>query len=75
MRLLQLLPRFRQARRELEALESREGWSRAQIEALQLERLNEVWAHANPPDPGREAPPGQLGPRSGVRTKGNGPAC
>lgn len=46
MRLLRLLPRFRQAYRALPLLESRERWSRAEIETFQLERLNQVWRHA-----------------------------
>jgi len=41
-----LLPRFREAYRELATLEARESWSRAEIEAFQLERLNKVWQHA-----------------------------
>lgn len=40
------LPRFRAAYRAFEELEAREKWSRAQIEAFQLQRLNEVWMHA-----------------------------
>lgn len=46
MRLLRLLPRFRKAYRELALLESRERWSRADIEAFQLGRLNDVWRQA-----------------------------
>ena len=46
MRLLRLLPRFRRVYREIAALEARETWCRGEIEALQLERLNRVWAHA-----------------------------
>jgi phenylacetate-CoA ligase len=46
MRLLCVLPRFRRAYRALAELEAREGWSRAELEAFQLERLNAVWAHA-----------------------------
>ena len=46
MRLLRHLPRFRQAYRALGELEARERWSRPQVEAWQLERLNAVWAHA-----------------------------
>jgi phenylacetate-CoA ligase len=46
MKLLRHLPRFRQAYRELETLAARETWSRSQIEVMQLERLNAVWAHA-----------------------------
>jgi len=43
---LQLLPRFRAAQRAMAELEAREQWSRDDIEAWQLERLNELWAHA-----------------------------
>jgi phenylacetate-CoA ligase len=46
MNLIRLLPRFRKAERALSLLEQREGWSRADIEAHQIERLNAVWAHA-----------------------------
>src|SRR5438132_1063340 len=46
MRLLRLLPRFRQAYRELATLQSHESWSRAEIETCQLERLNAIWQHA-----------------------------
>ncbi|HEX5272250.1 MAG TPA: HAD hydrolase family protein, partial [Gemmataceae bacterium] len=46
MTLVRLLPRFRRAYRALPELERREGWSRAEIEAHQLERLNALWAHA-----------------------------
>ena len=45
MTLLRLLPRFRRAYRELDALAAREIWSRAEIEVWQLERLNAVWQH------------------------------
>src|SRR5262245_5685923 len=44
--MLRYLPRFREASRALRTLEAREGWSRAEIEAFQLERLNAVWGHA-----------------------------
>jgi phenylacetate-CoA ligase len=40
------LPRFQRAYRELSVLEARERWSRAEIEAFQLERLNRIWQHA-----------------------------
>jgi len=40
------LPRFRRAYRELDRLAAREQWSRAEIEAFQLERVNAVWRHA-----------------------------
>ncbi len=43
---LQLFPRFRAAQRAMAELEAREQWSRNDIEAWQLERLNELWAHA-----------------------------
>jgi phenylacetate-CoA ligase len=44
--IIRLLPRFRHAYRVLQTLEERERWSRAQIEALQLQRLNRVWGQA-----------------------------
>jgi phenylacetate-CoA ligase len=40
------LPRFRKAYQSFAELELRENWTRAQIEAFQLERLNDVWSHA-----------------------------
>ncbi|MEO1631440.1 MAG: hypothetical protein AAFU38_11735 [Bacteroidota bacterium] len=46
MRLLRHLPRFRAARAALAVMEERERWVRSDIEAFQLERLNQVWAHA-----------------------------
>lgn len=46
MKLLKLLPRFRQAYRDLDGLAARETWSRAEVEAFQLERLNHLWRHA-----------------------------
>ncbi len=46
MKLLLLLPRFRQAQRELAVLAERETWPREDIEQFQLERLNAVWRHA-----------------------------
>ena len=46
MRLIKLLPRFRQAYIELRRLEDRETWRRADVEAFQLERLNALWEHA-----------------------------
>ena len=46
MKLLSLLPRFRNAYRALGALAEREGWTRPEIEAFQLQRLNAVWRHA-----------------------------
>ena len=44
--LIRLLPRFRRARAELATLAARERWSRPEVEAYQLERLNAVWGHA-----------------------------
>lgn len=46
MKLLRLLPRFRKAYRKLDTLAKRERWSRAQIEQLQLDRINAVWREA-----------------------------
>ncbi len=46
MTLLRLLPRFARAYRELDALAAREQWSRAALDAWQLERLNAIWSHA-----------------------------
>ncbi len=46
MTLLRLLPRFRKAYREMNVLAARERWSRGEVEAWQLERLNAVWKHA-----------------------------
>jgi phosphoenolpyruvate mutase len=46
MKLLQYLPRFRRASRALHTLAQRESWSRSQIEAFQLDRLNALWQHA-----------------------------
>src|SRR4051812_27808502 len=46
MKLLKYLPRFRQAQRELRRLEERERWTRSEIEAFQLERVNALWNHA-----------------------------
>jgi len=46
MRLLRYLPRFQRAYQELETLAAREGWSRPEIEAFQLDRLNAVWQDA-----------------------------
>jgi phenylacetate-CoA ligase len=46
MRSVQQLPRFRQAREELSQLATREQWTRAEIEAYQLDRLNTLWGHA-----------------------------
>jgi phenylacetate-CoA ligase len=46
MSLLRYLPRFKAARRALAELEVRENWSREQIAAFQLERLNQLWGSA-----------------------------
>src|SRR3954453_8049953 len=46
MPLVRQLPRFRQAYRELARLEQRENWSRNEIEAYQLERVNSLWSSA-----------------------------
>jgi phenylacetate-CoA ligase len=43
---VRLLPRFRRAARAIEVLEQHESWTRAQIEACQIEKLNELWSHA-----------------------------
>ncbi len=40
------LPRFRAAEAAMPALAERETWGRGQIEALQLDCLNELWQHA-----------------------------
>jgi len=46
MSLLRYLPRFRRAYQALPVLAAREGWSRAEIEAYQLDRLNSIWKKA-----------------------------
>lgn len=46
MKIARYLPRFRQAYAEFPELEARERWSRAEIAAYQLDRLNDVWRHA-----------------------------
>lgn len=46
MRIARFLPRFREAYRSFDELQTRESWSRAQISNFQLQRLNEIWAHA-----------------------------
>lgn len=46
MRLLRFLPRFQQAYRATRQLAEREQWSRAEIEAYQLDAVNRVWLHA-----------------------------
>jgi len=43
---LKLLPRFRELDRALGRLAEREPWPRQRIEAFQLDRLNQLWAHA-----------------------------
>lgn len=45
-RIVRLLPRFRQAKRELEILRDRESWSREQISRWQLDKINGVWRTA-----------------------------
>lgn len=46
MNFMRVLPRFRKAYQALETLAAREHWSREEIEAFQLERLNALWEHA-----------------------------
>jgi phenylacetate-CoA ligase len=46
MKLLRLLPRFRHIDQTLREFEAREGWSRHEIEAYQLERINRLWSSA-----------------------------
>lgn len=46
MTVARFLPRFQQAYRDLDQFAAREGASRTDIEAWQLERLNQVWSHA-----------------------------
>lgn len=46
IQVLRFLPRFRAAYREMPTLAAREKWSRGEIEAFQLDRLNAVWGHA-----------------------------
>ena len=43
---VRLLPRFRRAARAIEVLKQRESWTRAQIEAWQVEKLNKLWSYA-----------------------------
>ena len=47
MKLMRFLPRFRKAYRMLEMLEARESWSRDEIEAFQLDRVNALWEQAS----------------------------
>src|SRR3954463_11055871 len=61
MTLLRLLPRFRAAYRALAELERRERWPRADLEGLQLERLNRVWLHARAHVPYYRRLAGRLG--------------
>jgi phenylacetate-CoA ligase len=46
MKVLRLLPRFRQAYRAMDELAAREQWNRSAIEAYQLDRLNRLWFEA-----------------------------
>jgi phenylacetate-CoA ligase len=46
MSLLRYLPRFKAAKESLAELEVRESWSREQIAAYQVDRLNRLWADA-----------------------------
>jgi phenylacetate-CoA ligase len=46
MSLLRHLPRFKAARQAFAELDARESWSREQIAAFQLERLNQLWSGA-----------------------------
>lgn len=43
---LQYTPQFRSVYREIAELEAREAWSRTELEAYQLDRLNALWGHA-----------------------------
>ena len=40
------LPRFQKATRAIQVLAERERWSRSRIDALQLDRLNQLWEYA-----------------------------
>ena len=46
MKLMRFFPRFRSAYRTLQVAAERETWSRRDMEAFQLDRLNAVWQHA-----------------------------
>ena len=46
MAIARYLPRFRQARRALGQLGERESWTRDQIQAHQIARINQIWKHA-----------------------------
>ena len=65
MKLMRYLPRFQRAYQELETLAVREGWSRSETEAFQLDRLNAVWqdAIAHAPDHRHLAAETDLPPR------------
>ena len=46
MRILKVLPFFKEARQLMGTLAEHEQWSRSKLEALQLARINRVWCHA-----------------------------
>ncbi len=46
MNMLESFSRFRKARASIGELQTRETWSRGQIESFQLERLNRLWLNA-----------------------------
>lgn len=46
MQILRLLPRFRAIERQLRILEEREAWTSLEIQTFQLQRINDLWAHA-----------------------------
>ncbi len=46
MQLARYLPRFQKAYKSFAELEERESWTRIEVEAFQLKRLNQVWSHA-----------------------------
>lgn len=46
MSIARFLPRFRRAQRVQAQLEQREHWTRENIEAFQLGRINRIWRHA-----------------------------
>lgn len=52
---IKLLPQFRNLDRQLAILAEREQWSRAEVESLQLERLNTLWQQARTDVPYYEA--------------------
>ena len=43
---LKYLPRFRNLQKQLRSLSAREDWTREQLAAFQLRRLNQLWLHA-----------------------------